>query len=140
MSKSSYQVDQNILFSLLRCNCQYIWSMWNTCRRTRESVFDKMASLNINQNSKSCVLIIIIGYRRLARSIFTSKSAILTSCWKARRSRVDFAKINERMIKVIVIHILMQQKTKSYWSSPRKRMFLQQVPLYIAISKSTREL
>ncbi len=38
-------------------------------RTTRESASDKMASLNKSEH-RSCVLIIIIGYRRLARSIF----------------------------------------------------------------------
>ena len=44
--------------------------MRNACWRAKEIVSDNMASLNINRISRSGVLIIIIGYWRLIRSIF----------------------------------------------------------------------
>ena len=89
---------------------------------------------------RSCVLIIIIGYWRLTRSIFDVQVCYLDIVLKCKTLKSRFRRRQRKEIKVIVIHILMQQKTKSYRSSPRKRMFLQQVLLYIALSKSTREL
>ena len=69
LSNSLYHHFYHLL--LIWCNViNFFWSMWNAYRRTKERVSDKMASLNIIQNSRSCIFIIIIGYRRRTRSIF----------------------------------------------------------------------
>ena len=100
----------------------------NTCWRSRQIVSDKVISFKISWNSRSSVIIIIIGYLRLSRSIFEVQVCDLDFVLQGMTDvRADTAEINERMTNKIVIYILMLQTPAMHGYLPIKRMFPQQV-------------
>jgi hypothetical protein len=76
MSKSSYQKDQK---SYLLCYdaTVYIFDPCRTPAGERGKAYPTKWQVLIKLEYRSCVLIIIIGYRRLARSIFGTQGCEL---------------------------------------------------------------